>query len=55
MGIITDDEPTDVRIEEREKPTPRPDEVLIEVKAIGLNHLDTGFAAVFLATPSPCP
>ena len=30
-----------LRIEEREKPTPRPDEVLIEVKAIGLNHLDT--------------
>jgi NADPH:quinone reductase-like Zn-dependent oxidoreductase len=30
-----------LRIEEREKPTPRADEVLIEVKAIGLNHLDT--------------
>jgi len=30
-----------LRLEERERPTPRADEVLVQVKAVGLNRLDT--------------
>ncbi len=40
--VISEHGGTDVlRIEERERPSPGPDEVLVQVRAVGLNHLDT--------------
>jgi NADPH:quinone reductase-like Zn-dependent oxidoreductase len=44
-----------LRIEDLEEPRPAPDEVVVEVKATGLNHLDTWVRRGIPGVPFPLP
>jgi NADPH:quinone reductase-like Zn-dependent oxidoreductase len=44
-----------LRIEERPRPEPRPDEVVVELRAIGLNHLDVWVRRGVPGHPFPLP
>jgi NADPH:quinone reductase-like Zn-dependent oxidoreductase len=47
--------PEVLRLEEREDPTPRADQVLLDVRAVGLNHLDLWVRKGLPGHPFPLP